>query len=248
MGRFHSTVAYYAEARQPYGAVFFSEVAERLRFTSSMRLLDVGTGPGILALGFSPFVGEAMGVDPEPAMVEAARETAARNALPADFVEGRIEDLGQEAGIFDVVTIGRAIHWLDPEAARRKLERLTHTESRVLVCNALSAADGRNPWLPAYEKIRERWKVKRTASDPAAFFAGSCFSATETISVDTLYPIPVERLADRVLSMSSSSEDRLGGAVSEMRAAVRAALEPYAREGTVVDVVEAKAQVFQRAQ
>jgi len=72
LGRFDSTVAFYERSRPPYGEAFFATVARRLGFDRSQRLMDLGTGPGMLALGFAPFVGEAIGVDPEPAMIAAA--------------------------------------------------------------------------------------------------------------------------------------------------------------------------------
>jgi predicted RNA methylase len=78
MGRFASTVAYYESARPPYGSAFFAAVARQLVFNGNQRLLDVGAGPGLLAIGFAPYCYEAVGVDPEPGMVEAARAAAAR--------------------------------------------------------------------------------------------------------------------------------------------------------------------------
>jgi hypothetical protein len=101
MGRFASTVAYYESARPPYGAAFFYEVAVKLGFDRSQRLLDVGAGPGILAIGFAPYCGEIVGVDPEPAMIEAARSAAARAGVAAKFIEGRVEDMGRSLGAFD---------------------------------------------------------------------------------------------------------------------------------------------------
>ncbi len=93
MGRFASTVAYYESARPPYGAAFFATIARELGFDRSQRLLDIGAGPGILAIGFAPYCGEVVGVDPEPAMVEAARSAAARAGLVVKFIEGRLEDM-----------------------------------------------------------------------------------------------------------------------------------------------------------
>ena len=78
MGRFASTVAYYESARPPYGAAFFEAVALQMGLDGSERLLDVGAGPGILAIGFAPYCGEVVGVDPEPGMVEPARRRSAR--------------------------------------------------------------------------------------------------------------------------------------------------------------------------
>ena len=86
MGRFASTVAYYASARPPYGAAFFAAVTKELGFDRSRHLLDVGAGPGLLTIGFAPACGEVVGVDPEPAMIEAARAAAGRAGATATFI------------------------------------------------------------------------------------------------------------------------------------------------------------------
>jgi SAM-dependent methyltransferase len=247
MGRFASTVAYYESARPPYGAAFFAAVAEQLGLDRSQRLLDVGAGPGILAIGFAPYCREVIGVDPEPAMVEAARASAARTGVAVRFIEGRFEDVAARLGAFDVVTIGRAIHWLDPEPARTALDRAIAPRRRILVCNASSVKDGRNPWLEAFNAVRDRWKGERPARDHHAFFAGGSFVPSEVIRVEGTYAVPVERLVERVLSMSTSSSERLGDQVPAMKCAMREELAPFAAEGMIEDIVEARAEVFERA-
>jgi hypothetical protein len=54
MGRFATTVPLYGELRPPYPAEFFRNVAQRLRLRNEHALIDLGTGPGLLALGFAP--------------------------------------------------------------------------------------------------------------------------------------------------------------------------------------------------
>jgi SAM-dependent methyltransferase len=247
MGRFATTVAFYESARPPYGAAFFTNVAKRVGLNRTERLLDVGAGPGVLAIGFAPFVREAVGVDPEPNMVEAARAAAARAGAALTLVEGRFEDLAESLGAFDAITIGRASHWLDPEPAGRALERVVAPHGRVLLCNARSAQDGRNPWLASFEAIRRRWGGERPPRKPGALFEGTRFAARETIRVETAHTVPIERLADRVLSMSTSSPARLGDEVPAMREAMRDALAPFAVNGAVEDIVEARAEVYEAA-
>ena len=247
MGRFATTVAYYESARAPYGAGFFAEVARALGFDRSQRLLDIGAGPGILAIGFTPYCGEVLGVDPEPAMVEAARSAAARAGVAVKFIEGRFEDKAASLGAFDAVTIGRAINWLDPAPARKALDRIVKPLGTILVCHASSVDDGRNPWLGAFNAVRDRWRDDRPRYDREVFFAGGPFVLRRTISVEIAAAIPVERLADRILSMSTSSPERLGDEVPAMRSAMREGLAPFAAAGAIEDVVEAEAEVFERA-
>jgi SAM-dependent methyltransferase len=247
MGRFASTVAYYESARPPYGAAFFAAVALELGFDRSQRLLDVGAGPGILAIGFAPFCREVVGIDPEPGMVEAARAAAERAGVAVRFIEGRFEDAVAKLGAFEIVTIGRAIHWLDPEPARAALDRALARQGKVLVCGATSAKDGRNPWLEAFNAVRDRWKGDRPSRDHDTFFANGQFTRTGTIRVEGTYAIPVERLVERVLSMSTSSSERLGDELPAMKSAMREALAPFAADGMIEDIVEATAEVFERA-
>jgi SAM-dependent methyltransferase len=87
---------------RPIGAAFFFAVAQHLRFDRNQRLLDVGAGPGILAIGLAPYCGEVVGVDPEPGMVKAARAAAERAGVTVRFVEGRFEDITGKLGAFDI--------------------------------------------------------------------------------------------------------------------------------------------------
>jgi SAM-dependent methyltransferase len=247
MGRFASTVAYYESARPPYGAPFFAAVALEVGLDRSQRLLDVGAGPGTLAIGFHPYFREVVGVDPEPGMVAAAREAAEGAGAAATFIEGRFEDTAPNLGAFDIVTIGRAIHWLDPQPAHAVLERALAPGGRVLVCGATSAKDGRNPWLKTFNAVRDRWKGDRPARDHGTFFANGQFTRTGTVRVEATYTIPVERLVERVLSMSTSSSERLGDEVPLMKSAMREKLASFAADGMIEDIVEARAAVFWRA-
>src|SRR5882762_12033663 len=109
MGRFATTVPLYEKLRPPYPAEFFRNVAQRLHLGKYHALIDLGTGPGLLALGFAPYVGRIVGVDPEPAMLAAAKSAAGRAAQTFTLIAGKAEDLPDDIGHFDVVTIGRAL-------------------------------------------------------------------------------------------------------------------------------------------
>jgi len=93
MGRFATTVPLYEKFRPPYPAEFFRAVSRRLGLRKEHRLIDLGAGPGLLALGFAPYVGRIVGVDPEPGMLAATRKAAAGVAQDFTLIESRAEAL-----------------------------------------------------------------------------------------------------------------------------------------------------------
>jgi ubiquinone/menaquinone biosynthesis C-methylase UbiE len=255
MGRFATTVALYEELRPPYPPSFFREVAQRLALGKQHALIDLGTGPGLLALGFAPYVGRIVGVDPEPAMLAAAKQAAARASKPFTLIAGKVEDLPDNIGSFNVVTIGRALHWMDREATLACLERLVAPDGVILICASYSARDGRNPWLDDYNSARRAWSAQslwsesscggRTHRDLAGFFQGTRFHAAEMIRVETSHEISARDLARRVLTFSSSSPDVIGDRVEAMLRDVEQRLLAYSGDG-ITEIVVTTAQVVKR--
>jgi SAM-dependent methyltransferase len=247
MGRFASTVPLYQEFRPPYPGEFFRAVSERLGFTHQHQLIDLGTGPGLLALGFAPYVGRIVGVDPEPAMVTAARENAARQGKRFTLIEGKAETLPPEMGRFDVVTIGRALHWMERDAVAALFDRLVTPDGVIVVCASRSANDGRNTWLDAYDEARRTW----SGSEPggrhrgalAAALEGTRFQEIDEINVETSQEIRAADLAQRVLTYSSSSPAILGDKADAMLRDVEARLMPFSHQGMLSEIVIATAKV-----
>ena len=255
MGRFASTVGFYQELRPPYPPIFFREVAERLRLSKQRTLIDLGTGPGLLALGFAPFVASITGVDPEPNMLAAARKAAARAEIDFTLIKTKVEDLSRDVGAFDIATIGRALHWMDREATLGVLSWLVARDGAVAVCASFSARDDRNTWLGDYNAARRTWSnetlwaesgSERIHRDIAAFFAGSAFHLADVIKVETSHEISVRDLARRVLTFSSSSPEAIGENVEAMLDDVTRRLMPYSRDGVITEVVASTAQIVTR--
>jgi SAM-dependent methyltransferase len=256
MGRFATTVALYEELRTPYPPAFFREVAQRLALAKAQALIDLGTGPGLLALGFAPYVGRITGVDPEPAMLAAARKAAERASQDLTLIAGKAEDLPDDIGRFDVVTIGRALHWMDRDLTLERLERLVEPNGLILICSSVSAGEGRNPWLEDYNAARRAWSNEslwsdsgsagRTHRDLAGFFRGTRFQAGDVIKVETSHEVSLHNLARRIMTFSSSSPGVLGDQAEAMVRDVEQRLFPFSRDGFVSEVVVAMAQVVRR--
>lgn len=256
MSRFASTASTYEQLRPPYPGEFFRSVAQKLDLSERCTLIDLGTGPGLLALGFASYVGRIVGVDPEPAMLEAARQAAARTGHALTLIEGKAETLAFDIGTFDIVTIGRALHWMDRDATLARLGRLVARDGAILICASFSATDGRNPWLDGYNDIRRRWsparlweeagKGTRTHRDLPAFFRGSAFAPAELVTVETNHTVSMQDLARRTLTYSSSSPGALGDNVEAMLRDVESHLASFGRDGVIAETIVSTAQIVKR--
>jgi len=256
MSRFATTAALYEELRPPYPPEFFRSVAEKLGLSERCALIDLGTGPGLLALGFAPYVGRIVGVDPEPEMIAAARRAAIRAGRDLTLIEGKAEMLAADVGLFDLVTIGRALHWMDRAPTLALFERLVAPAGAIAICASFSATDGRNPWLVDYNAARRRWspaglweasgRGERAHRDLSSFFDGSAFHLAELIRVETRHEISVGDLARRVLTFSSSSPEALGNNVEAMLRDVEERLARFSRNGVITETLVSTAQVVAR--
>ncbi len=249
MGRFSSTVEFYTLYREPYSPEFFRAVAERLGLHGDEALLDVGCGPAPLAIGFAPFVAGCTGLDPEPGMIEAAKAEAEQAGTHLTLRLGRIEDF--TAGeLFDVVTIGRALHWLDRQSALDVLERIVSKRGHILVCHATTIETPATPWLKPYKEICRIWSEdperQRYRLEPKDWFAGSPFNQLDSVSVTQTRQVNVADLIGRALSKSNTSPAFLGERQAEFEAAIRTMLEPFLQEGKLQEAIVANAAVFGR--
>jgi SAM-dependent methyltransferase len=247
MGRFETTVPLYAELRPPYPAEFFRTVAAKLGFSKQDALIDLGTGPGLLALGFAPYVGRITGVDPEPAMLGVARQAAEQRNQDFSLIEGKAEALPDDIGRFDVVTVGRALHWMDRDAMAALLPRLITPHGAIVICSSGSAADGRNPWLERYNEARRFWSGQggggRHREALAAVLAGTRLKLIEEIAVESSHEVSVSDLARRVLTFSTSSPAILGDKAEAMLSDVGEHLLPLSRDGVLTEIVISTARV-----
>jgi ubiquinone/menaquinone biosynthesis C-methylase UbiE len=97
--------------RISYGEKFFDVVAKRLELNATSRLLDIACGSGQLASGFARYCGEITAIDQSEKMLELARAKVPTNVTLAQFDVNCSGVAG--FGVFDVVTIGRALRYLD---------------------------------------------------------------------------------------------------------------------------------------
>jgi demethylmenaquinone methyltransferase/2-methoxy-6-polyprenyl-1,4-benzoquinol methylase/phosphoethanolamine N-methyltransferase len=121
-----------------------AEILARAGVACGDRVLDVGTGPGYLALAASKLVaptGAAVGIDASPEMIDRARELAARRGSQAEYLVASAESLPFEDDSFDVVVSRLVFHHLPGDVktqALGEMARVLKPAGRLLVVDLAS--------------------------------------------------------------------------------------------------------------
>jgi SAM-dependent methyltransferase len=113
---FRGTAPYYLQGRIPYPDGLHDAFAGAAFLGPGARLLDVGCGPGVVALTLADLFTEVVGVDPDGEMLtEAARYAASSGITNASWIQLQAEELPAELGRFQYATFAQSFHWMERE-------------------------------------------------------------------------------------------------------------------------------------
>ncbi|WP_435117266.1 class I SAM-dependent methyltransferase [Halolamina sp. C58] len=249
--RFATTVEQYAVYRPEYDDDAIDYLRERF-LDGTGGLLDLGCGTGRLGVALAPHVGEVVGVDPNEAMLDHARERAA--VVDAENTEWRVgsdADLPEMADNLDplrLTVMGRSFHWMDQERTLDTLHEITESGGGVaLLSDTEWLARGTADWQDAVcEVVTEFLDDPPERTGPVEYEESWAdlldehgFDAEERV-----FQVEREWDADGVvgylLSLSFCSPAVLGDDREAFESAVRERLaefdEPYEEDATV-DVI-----------
>lgn len=233
--RFDNVVDHYVSARLTYAPQLIAWLA-RDTGTEGKRVLDLGCGPGFIANAIAPYAADVLGLDPSLNMIAAAQTHAAPNAR---FAIGSSEDLSAVATPVQLVTIGRAFHWMDRAQTLCDLDPLIAPGGAIALINDRTVKSPINCWWDAVNAIAKSFAVlddynqHRTSDDwvpHEGVLITSSFNDLRAISVYQTHKWTFEQLRRNTLSRSATTEGLLGARRAEMEAAMRDALAPFGPE------------------
>jgi ubiquinone/menaquinone biosynthesis C-methylase UbiE len=143
---FAGTAPFYARYRPPYAPAALDHIVGTFALANADRVLDLGCGPGILAIPLSERVAEVVAVDPDAAMIaEGERRAASRTNIR--WLNIRAEDVPADIGPFKAAVIGQAFHWMDRDAVLARLADLVADGGGLALVN------------PGQRRPQESWEA-----------------------------------------------------------------------------------------
>jgi SAM-dependent methyltransferase len=143
------------------------------------RLIDVGCGPGIVALDLASAFEQVVGIDADRDMIaEVDAEARRRGVRNVRWVALSAEQLPADVGSFRVATLAQSFHWLDRERVASILRSMLEGSGALVLVQAYTRRDieapgpmphPRPPWGLIDEVVRkfprhERGRVCRIST------------------------------------------------------------------------------------
>jgi ubiquinone/menaquinone biosynthesis C-methylase UbiE len=252
--RFKNASRYYTTGRPTYPKLLAKRVADLIGL-SEQNVLDLGTGPGFLAIDFAAFANTVTAIDPSPEMLAAAANNAERARVHIKFVQGSSYELGPHLGRFKLVTIGRAFHWMNREATLESLHRLIPIGGAVALFSERYPEVPANAWHEDFQTIVDNYSTEdparpliRESAANEAVLLESPFDHLERVSVLEQRHTPIERFVDRALSFAATWHGRPGSREDDLAGDIRNAMRAYADSaGEVKEVLEGHALIARRS-
>jgi len=252
--RFKNPARYYTTGRPTYPKLLARRVSDLVGLSSGENVLDLGTGPGFLAIDYAPFAHSVTAVDPSDDMLAVAGQNAEQAGVRIRFVKGSSFELTPQLGRFKLVTIGRAFHWMDRAQTLSSLDALVDAGGAVALFGERYPDVPDNAWHKPFRTLLDSYATEDPAKSRTRELGGheavllaSPFDHLETVSVLEARRTKVEHFVDRALSFGAAWDGRPGSREQDLAGEVRKLIEPYAVDGVVREVVEGHALVALRA-
>lgn len=150
---FTGTAPYYDRYRAPYARAAIDFIVERYKLGENMRALDLGCGPGTIAIPLSRSVSEVVAVDPDADMIaEGRRLAAAQGRGNIQWLHSSAEEVALGTESFRVATIGKAFHWMHRDEVLRKLALYIADGGGLAIVNP-GKRRPQESWEPAADRI-----------------------------------------------------------------------------------------------
>jgi SAM-dependent methyltransferase len=242
---YRGAAAYYARYRPPYPAALVPLLARTFDLDGTGRLLDLGCGPGPVAIRLAHLFQHVVGMDPEPDMLrEGAIEAGRAGVTNIEWVEGSSETLSPSHGPYRLVTMGESFHWMDRPRTLAALYDLIDVGGGIAIVGrgAPLPLPPMTPWRAAVARVLRDylgdvllpWDRPPIADEERHQVVVRRSPFTEVAEHNELFEVEwnLDSMLGNLYSMSFCNRDRLGERAEPFERDIRSAVlavEPSGR-------------------
>lgn len=253
--RFASAADHYVNARPRYAPALLERLAREAALNTNSRVLDLGCGPGTLAIPLARYAGTVIGIDPNGEMIAAAKRQSAGFTPAIDWRVGSSQDLVSSLAPLDLVVMGRSFHWMDRSATLARLDKLVAPHGAIALLNTESVPCLAGRWRDIWDALRaeygrpDEFDAFRRSPDwepHEAVLLRSPFSRLEKFAVVEMRTASIDDLVSRALSQSSTTPEALGERRAAFETALRSGLLAICPDGRFTEILESVALLARR--
>jgi SAM-dependent methyltransferase len=254
--RFRANVPYYARYRLGYPDSLIARVAAVVGLKAGEPVMDLGCGPGLLAIPFAQAGMAVTAVDPEPEMLSVLRTAADEAGVTVDVREGSSFAMPADIGRFKLVTMGRSFHWMDRTATLEMLDGCIVHDGALALFHDTHPRTAENRWRRVLHDISNAYGRAHSPHVQAsespdyraheAILLESAFSDVERVGVFIRRELSVDDIVGLAFSLSTTSPEKLGERAVTFEHELRSELAPLSPDGRFVEIAEMTAIIARR--
>lgn len=135
----------YAKYRDVYPKEFYEKIAERNLCVKGQKVLDLGTGTGVLPRNMYEYGAEWIGTDISENQIEQAKRLSQELNQNIEYYAVAAGEVNFPENTFDVITACQCFYYFDNEEVIPKLAKMLKDDGRLLVLYM--------SWLPFEDKV-----------------------------------------------------------------------------------------------
>lgn len=249
MSLFTGTAGFYRQYRPGIPEDVAAILDQAARPDRPRRLLDVGTGTGLVAEALLDRFDDIIAFDNDAGMLAAA-ESSLRPALPAGtrllLVESTAEAFTPPTGWrADLVTVCRAFHWLDQAAVLARLDAQVAPDGAVAIFGDNSFWVAGSPWKDAVREVIQNFLGQQRRAGTGTFahhdrpyseiMEESSFNQVEEVRVPVRRTWSTDGILGYLYSTSFAAPQLFGDRLDEFESALKSTLAGLSHDDTFVE-------------